>query len=242
MGESPADVVITADARERASGILAHLESRAGVRLEIAHLAAADFLLGDGVAAERKSARDFVASILDRRLFGQAEHLVEAFERPLLILEGDPLSTEIAVHPNAVLGALAHLAVVRRLPVLPSTGLEGTADLLVAIARHVQAGGRGERARAPAKRRVGSLADRQEAIAAALPGVGPVLAQRLLHRAGSLAALAAADRPLLREVPGIGPRRAEVLNTLFTAPYPPAPEADGAADQPGAQTPRVAPG
>jgi ERCC4-type nuclease len=229
MGESLAEVVIVVDARERASGMLTYLEGRAGVRIEVAHLSVADFLLGDGVAVERKSARDFVGSILDRRLFDQAERLVQAFERPLLILEGDPLATEIGVHPNAVRGALAHLVVVRRLPVLPSSGLEGTAELLVAIARQAQAGA-GERPRAPAKRRAASLATRQEAIAAALPGVGPVLAQRLLSRTGSLAGLAAAHPPLLREVPGIGPRRADALTALFTAPYPPEAEAADASD------------
>jgi ERCC4-type nuclease len=234
VAERLVEVVVVADVRERGSGVLAHLEGWAAVRLETAHLSVADFLLGDGVAVERKSARDFVGSILDRRLFDQAERLVEAFERPLLILEGDPLETEIGVHPNAIRGALAHLAVVRRLPVLPSPGPEGTADLLVAIARQVQAGGAGERPRAPAKRRAASLAGRQEAIASALPGVGPVLAQRLLSHAGSLAGLAASAPPRLREVPGIGPRRADALAALFSAPYPP--EAAGQADgqQPGA--------
>jgi ERCC4-type nuclease len=227
MAESSPEIVITVDTRERKSGVREYLEDRAGVRVEIAHLSLADYLLGDGVAAERKSARDFVSSILDRRLFVQAELLVEAFERPLLILEGDPLETEIGVHPNAVRGALAHLAVVRRLPVLPTSGPEGTAELLVAIARQVQGDG-GERPRAPAKRRAATLAHRQEAIAASLPGVGPVLGRRLLHSAGSLAALAAADPPRLRQVQGIGPRRADALATLFTAPYPP--EADGASD------------
>jgi Fanconi anemia group M protein len=227
MGKSSVEVVIAADRRERKSGVFAYLEERAGVRLEVGHLHLADYLLGEGVAVERKSARDFVSSILDRRLFDQAERLVGELERPVLILEGDPLETEIGVHPNAVRGALAHLAVVRRLPVLPSTGPEGTAELLVAIARQVQTPGSAERRRAPAKRRAPSMADRQEAIVTALPGVGPVLAQRLLQRAGSLAALTAADRPLLREVPGIGPRRADDLTALFAAPYPP--ETDGAA-------------
>jgi hypothetical protein len=57
-----------------------------------------------------------------------------------------------------------------------------------------------------------------------------------MSHAGSLAGLAAADRPLLREVPGIGPRRADALAALFTAPYPPAPDGAGAPDgeQPGA--------
>ena len=229
MAQTAAEIVITADRRERSSGILALLEGREGVLLEIGHLTVADFLLGDGVAAERKSARDFVGSILDRRLFVQAERLVEAFERPLLILEGDPFATEIAVHPNAIRGALAHLAVVRRLPVLPSADLEGTAELLIAIARQVQSAGAGDRPRAPAKPRAASLAHRQRAVAAALPGVGPILAERLLERAGSLAALAGADRPLLREVPGIGPRRADALTDLLTAPYQRAP-ADGQPD------------
>jgi len=228
MASPASEVAITADWRERGSGVFEHLEGREGVRLEVAHLHLADFLLGDGVAAERKSARDFVASILDRRLFDQAERLVTELERPLLILEGDPLETEIDVHPNAVRGALAHLAVVRRLPVLPSPGPEGTAELLIAIARQVQAERVDGHRRAPAKRRARSLAHRQEAIVSQLPGVGPVLGRRLLERAGSLAALAAADRPLLREVPGIGPRRAGDLAALFTAHYPP--EDDGASD------------
>src|ERR687883_732300 len=133
--------LILADHRERDGGVVSYLEGLAGVQVEWAQLLVADFLLGDGVAVERKSARDFVASILDRRLFDQAERLVETFERPLLILEGDPLETEIGVHPNAVRGALAHLAVVRRLPILPSAGPEGTAELLLAIARQVQVGG-----------------------------------------------------------------------------------------------------
>jgi ERCC4-type nuclease len=222
------EVVVTADRRERGSGVLEHLEGRAGVRLERAHLHLADYLLGGGVAVERKAARDFVASILDRRLFDQAERLVGELERPLLILEGDPLATEINIHPNAVRGALAHLAVVRRLPVLPTADVEGTAELLVAIARQVQSEGADGHRRAPAKRRAPTLAHRQEAIVSALPGVGPVLGRRLLQRAGSLAALAAAEGPLLREVPGIGPRRAGDLAALFSAPYPP--ESDGASD------------
>ena len=227
MASNAPEVVITADTRERGSGVLEHLRERASVRLEVAHLHLADYLLGDGVAAERKAARDFVASILDRRLFDQAERLVGEFERPLLILEGDPLATEINVHPNAVRGALAHLAVVRRLPVLPTNDPEGTAELLVAIARQVQNERADGHRRAPAKRRAPTLARRQEAIVTALPGVGPVLGRRLLERSGSLAALAVADPTALREVPGIGPRRAGELVTLFAAHYPPE---DGASD------------
>jgi Fanconi anemia group M protein len=219
--------LILADRRERAGGVVSYLEGLAGVRVEWAHLLVADFLLGDGVAVERKSARDFVASILDRRLFDQAERLLDSHERPLLVLEGDPLTTGMGVHPNAIRGALAHIAVARRLPILPSAGPQDTAELLAVIARQVQ-GPDGERPRGPAKRRAGTIAQHQEAVAASLPGVGTVLARRLLEHSGSLAALAGADACTLREVPGIGPQRAQTLTSLLAAPY--RPKDDGGQD------------
>jgi Fanconi anemia group M protein len=236
--------LIVADHRERAGGVVACLADLPGVRVEWAHLVVADFLLGDGVAVERKSARDFVASILDRRLFDQAEQLLNSYERPLVVLEGDPLSTGLRVHPNAVRGALAHLTVMRRIPVLPSAGPEETAKLLAVIARQVQ-GPRDERPRSPAKRRAGSVRQHQEAVAASLPGVGTVLARRLLEHSGSLAALAGADARTLREVPGIGPQRAHTLTSLLAAPYQPEaphqPEDDRASD-PAETPPPVAAG
>jgi Fanconi anemia group M protein len=213
--------VIVADLRERAGGVVSHLEALGDLSIEWAHLPTGDFLLGGGVAVERKSARDFVSSILDRRLFDQIERLLESFERPLLVLEGDPLATEIGVHPNAIRGALAHVAVARRVPVLPSGGPSETAELLAVIARQVQADG-GERPRAPAKRRAASLSEHQEAVAASLPGIGRILARRLLEGSGSLAALAAADVDALRQVRGIGRHRARSLADLLTAPYQPA--------------------
>ena len=240
-------VLIVADFRERASGVVGHMESLAGVRVEWTQLGVADFLLGDGVAVERKSARDFVASILDRRLFDQAERLLDAYERPLLVLEGDPLTTGIGVHPNAIRGALAHIAVARRLPVLPSAGPQDTAELLVVIARQVQSTG-GEQHRAPAKRRAGTVAEHQEAVAASLPGVGRVLARRLLERSGSLAALAGSDASTLRQVRGIGRQRAHALSRLLTAPYRPnddrmqPPEGTGDEPPPGTSCPAPMPG
>jgi Fanconi anemia group M protein len=214
-------VLIVADRRERASGVVCHVENLAGVRVEWTQLHVADFLLGDGVAVERKSARDFVASILDRRLFDQTERLLDVYERPLLVLEGDPLNTGIGVHPNAIRGALAHIAVARRLPVLPSAGPQDTAELLVVIARQVQSTGGEQQPRALAKRRAGTVAEHQEAVAASLPGVGRVLARRLLEHSGSLAALAGSEASTLRQVRGIGRQRAHVLSRLLTAPYRP---------------------
>jgi Fanconi anemia group M protein len=213
------EIVITADTRERNSGVIELLEAFPHVRVEIAQLPVADFLLGGGVAVERKTARDLISSIIDRRLFDQAEHLRENYSHPVLILEGDPLAVESRVRPNAIRGALSRLAVMGRLPVLPSADPEETAALLVTIARQAQTESGNERS--PAKRRALSITEWQEAIVAALPGVGPVLARRLLAHLGSFAALVQADVKTLREVEGIGPRKAEALVGLFSARYLP---------------------
>jgi len=223
----PGDILITADTRERNSGVIELLRDFPHVRVEIAQLPVADFLLGGGVAVERKTARDLISSIIDRRLFDQAGHLREHYSHPVLILEGDPLAVECRVRPNAIRGALSRLAVMGRMPVLPSADPEETAALLVTIARQAQAEGGQERA--PAKRRALSITEWQEAIVAALPGVGPVLARRLLAHFGSFASLVQADVKTLRGVEGIGPRKAETLVGLFSARYLPHEEVHGGA-------------
>src|SRR5689334_11726838 len=69
---SPAQpLLIRVDSRERSSPVPALLATFPGVTLSFAALPGADYLLSDDVAVERKSASDFVAWILDRRLFGQ---------------------------------------------------------------------------------------------------------------------------------------------------------------------------
>jgi Fanconi anemia group M protein len=223
----PGDIFITADTRERNSGVIELLRDFSHVRVEIAQLPVADFLLGGGVAVERKTARDLISSIIDRRLFDQAGHLREHYSHPVLILEGDPLAVECGVRPNAIRGALSRLAVLGRMPVLPSADPEETAALLVTIARQAQAEGGQERS--PAKRRATSLTEWQESIVAALPGVGPVLARRMLTHFGSFASLVQADVKALREVEGIGPRKAESLVGLFSARYLPHEEVHGSA-------------
>ncbi len=212
-------LTIEADARERAGGVLERLAALDAVDLRVSHLPVGDYLLGDDVGVERKTAGDFVSSIVDRRLFRQVEALQAAFARPILLLEGDPLATERPIHPNAVRGALAYLVAVRGLPVVSTAGPDESAALLLTIARQARDGV------APpegaAKPKAATLAARQEAVVAALPGVGPLLARRLLTHFGSLAAVAAADGVALRAVEGIGTRRAAELAALFAAAYDP---------------------
>src|SRR5690349_5917121 len=84
---------IRVDSRERSSAVPALLAAFPDVTLSFAALPSADYLLSDDVAVERKTASDFVASIIDRRLFGQTTRMKVLFPRAMLIIEGDASET-----------------------------------------------------------------------------------------------------------------------------------------------------
>ena len=109
--KKPNEITIYMDVRERNSKILKTLRKNA--KIELKHLNVGDFILSDRVGVERKSSSDFLRSIMDRRLLSQAASLSENFKRPILIIEGTrDIYSLTGIHPNAVRGALASLAIV----------------------------------------------------------------------------------------------------------------------------------
>jgi len=58
------------DSRETTSGMM-ELLTAGGAQVVVEELACADYILTEGMAVERKTAEDFAASIMDRRLFLQ---------------------------------------------------------------------------------------------------------------------------------------------------------------------------
>ena len=71
-------LLIRVDSRERQSPVPALLADFPDLTFSFAALPNADYVLSDDVAVERKTASDFVASILDRRLFGETLEVVQA--------------------------------------------------------------------------------------------------------------------------------------------------------------------
>jgi ERCC4-type nuclease len=100
-----------------------------------------DYVVSDRVGVERKDVSDFLGSMKDGRLFSQAKAMVEAYERPVLILEGQVSRAlkRSAMKPAAVYGALSSLALDYGIFVLPTEDTDSTAVLLQRLAYREQA-------------------------------------------------------------------------------------------------------
>ncbi len=197
------------DFRERNSLTVPALEA-AGVRLHFLPLKTGDYRVGDTLLIERKTVWDFRESLFDGRLFSQLARLAQASPRPLLLLEG----LDRAVSEPVFRGALITATGVFGVPVLFAKDPADSAAWIVAAAKQFQA--RREHAVArPGWRPRGKRA-RQIFVLQGLPGIGPVRAERLLDRFGTVRAVLAASEMDLRDVAGVGPSIARRIVWLAT--------------------------
>ena len=197
---------VVADDRETASRVVEVLRL-AGAALEIAHLAVGDYAIGDRVLVERKTTRDFVNTLVDRDLLGQLRSLADAVPRPVLVIEGPDLFGQRNIHPNAIRGALAAIAVDMGVTLLYTADENETAELLLVLARREE-GAHGERKVHPRKTQR-SAREQQEYVVSSLPDVGPRTARLLLDEFGSVLGVFTASQEALEAVPGVGEKTAQ---------------------------------
>ncbi|NOZ82367.1 MAG: DEAD/DEAH box helicase [Euryarchaeota archaeon] len=207
---------ITIDTRELSSGIAREL-LRLGIMPEPKRLEVGDYVLSSRLCVERKTAEDFVRSIMDRRLFEQAMMLRRSYAKPVIILEGDPLRSAHGLSQNAVRGAIAALSIDLGIPVLITKDEADSAAMIAAMARREHSEGRYVELRGEKPAR--SLREMQEFIVAGLPGVNTVLARRLLEHFGSVAGVFAASEEELMQVQGIGEKTAGEIRRVIDAMY-----------------------
>ncbi|MBP1928177.1 Fanconi anemia group M protein [Methanolinea mesophila] len=208
--------VVAADHRETSSRVVEVL-SDLGAAISITRLEQGDYAIGDRILVERKTARDFVDTLVDRDLMGQLRRLSESCLRPVLIIEGGDLYTQRDLHPNAIRGALAAIAVDLGVSILFSRDEADTAGILFVLARRAEEGP-GEK-RIPLQKSYQSLREQQELVVASFPDIGARYARLLLEHFGSLQALVNADKEALMKVPGIGEKKAEKIYELSRRDY-----------------------
>lgn len=208
--------VVFADTREGNSKVIRHL-SEMEIDVKVQAMAVGDYQVNDEVVIERKTAKDFVDSIVDKRLFKQARSLMEEFKRPLIILEGDDLYNGM-INPNAIRGSIASIALDFGISIIPTRNAQDTAAMIKRIAIREQSGEKTPIQIRTDKKPV-NLWEQQLFIIESLPNIGPVNAKNLLEHFGTVANIINASESQLQEVEGIGKKTAANIRKVVDSKY-----------------------
>ena len=207
-------VLIFADSRERE--ILEYFKQY-DCEVQKKMLLCADFLVSDRVCIERKTVKDFVQSITDKRLFQQLSNMKENFERPLLIIEGKE-SLYGTLQPNVIRGALSSIAIDLGIPIIWTMDIADTAGMIYWIANREQM--LEKRPIALRNKKVPKkLKEMQEYFVSSLPDISNVRAKALLKYFKSPHAILEADEKELQKVKGIGKKLAKNIKKVLESNY-----------------------
>ena len=208
---------IFADHREKNSGTIQALVDM-GFRLKLEQLETADYVLSSRVGVEIKTVGDFVNSIIDGRLLEQLKELKRNFERPIVVLEGqEDIYSVRNVHPNAIRGMLATIAVDFNVPIIQTKTPKETAALLAVIAKREQTESADFSLHGSKKPM--TTKELQEYIVSAFPGVGAVLSKPLLKTFKSVKGIVNASAADLEKVEKIGPKKAQAIKDVVEKEY-----------------------
>lgn len=208
--------VVYADTREGNSKVIRHLNEME-LDVQVKTMTVGDYQVSDEVIIERKTAKDFVDSILDKRLFKQATDLREEFKKPIIILEGDNFYSGF-INPNAIRGSMASIALDFGISIIPTRNAQDTAAMIKRIAIREQKGEKSSISLRTEKKPV-NMWEQQIFIIESLPNIGPVNAKRLLEHFGSVTNVINASVDELKEVEGIGEKTAKNIRKVVDSKY-----------------------
>lgn len=206
---------IVVDYRERE---MAKLLESSGIEVAVQNLEVADYVISEKVAVERKTAQDFVSSIIDpqRNLFRQIADLVRTYDRPVLILEGKDLYTT-QMNAASIRGAMISVAVDYGVPIIPTEDQAETVRVIAQMAHREMREGREPKVHGHKTAR--TLKEQQEYLVSAISSVGPAVARNLLKHFGSVEKIMTASSEQLQEVELVGPKIAQRIRELVGVEY-----------------------
>jgi Fanconi anemia group M protein len=207
---------IIIDDRETSSKVVEVL-SGLGAAIRLKRLPQGDYAIGDRILVERKTARDFVDTLINRDLLGQVKAMAEIVPRPVMIIEGGDLYTQRDIHPNAIKGVLAALTIDMGVSLLFTKDETDSAHMLFVLAKREESE-RGERKVHPHKSHR-SVRDDQEYIVSAFPDIGMKNARILLSHFGTVQAIVNAELNDLTAIKGIGEKTAQKIYDLCRRSY-----------------------
>jgi len=201
-------MIVTADDREKSSGIIALLKE-ADIDVIVRRLTCYDYIINTEIGVERKTGRDFLISIMDGRLFRQARIMKNSLPRPLFLVEGNPFRVDMDFTPESIRGVILSLQAIWYIPVLFSRSKEETCQIFRFI------GQQDHRNANLIKLRHGyrpkKLITRQLYMLQGFPKIGPLMAKRMLQHFGNVRNVMTANKDDLLEVDGIGKAMADTI-------------------------------
>ena len=204
--------------------------------VDIKPLDVCDYVVSDRVGVERKDASDFIGSMKDGRVFSQAKGMVEIYEKPVIILEGQMKKAlkRSKMRQSSIYGALSSLALDYGVTIIPTDDPNSTAILLHRMAYREQV----KKDRTIQLRNVNRslpMHQQQQFLLSGLPQIGTTLAEDLLNHFETpyqvLVEFATAEvktsasgktkRLLgpLKEVKGVGPKIVESAQLILHENY-----------------------
>lgn len=215
-------IEIYVDHRETKSGIPSVLEEL-GAEVIIEALEVGDYHVSNDVIIERKTAADFLHSIIDEpgHLFSQLADMMREYDRSILIIEGAQIDlyTERAVGANSIDGMV--LAAARfDASMIWTLSADHTARMIYREAEHEQTDMKKNKGSPHGKRSHMTLPQRQEYVVSSIGGgVGPTMAEALLKHFGSVRSVITASIDELVKVEGIGKPTAENIHDIIRSEY-----------------------
>ncbi len=209
----PGNINIIVDYREKPSGIPDKLIQK-NVEVAITTLPVGDYIINEQIIVERKSAEDFVVSIINNRLFEQCARLKRNAERSFLLIEGNPYKTNHNIDKQAVRGAVLSIIASWQIPVMFSKDVEDSTEILIMTGRQAIKENRliplikGYKPKKIRNHRLRFLQG--------LPSIGPKLAYRLYNNFGNIESVIVAPVEELMEIEGIGKKGAERIKGFVT--------------------------
>ncbi len=206
------EIVVIADYREKE--VISTLREL-GAKVNEMNLEVGDFVASEKIAFERKQHSDFVSSIIDGRIFEQAESLRKNFAKPVIVIEGD---SDRAIADNALKATLASLLTNYEISLISTKNTHDTAKLIFWTAKKEQEENKNLVAFKVGKKPK-SVKRLQEEIVASMPGISAVLSTRLLKHFGSVEKIFSASEQELIGVDGIGKKLAKRIIDVLHKNY-----------------------
>lgn len=214
--ENTENLEIICDHRETASPVVRRL-SLMGINLKLEQLTVGDYIVSERAGIERKSAQDFNDSLKDGRLFNELFNLRNNFDRPILILEGDPFINS-SIEENAIYGAISSIILNLGVILYKTKDPDETAKFLYQLAKKEHSISKGEYKLRFDKKPI-EYSRLLEYVVAGIPGVNSHRAKSLLSELKSLQELFNAEIGDLLKVENIGKKIAQEIYKISRYKY-----------------------